>query len=49
VEKGSGNERFDQTALRAVRRASPFPRLPGVLRESKHEVGLRFRAEDINK
>jgi TonB family protein len=48
VEKSSGNQRYDQTALRAARRASPFPRLPGVLRQSSHEVGLRFRAEDIN-
>ena len=47
MEKGSGNDRFDQSALRAVERAAPFPPLPSGLREATHEVGVRFRAEDL--
>lgn len=47
LEKGSGNSRFDASALRAAERAAPYPPLPAGLRQRVHEVGVRFRAEDI--
>ncbi|MCF8035147.1 MAG: cell envelope integrity protein TolA [Desulfarculaceae bacterium] len=48
LEKGSGNSRLDASAVRAVERAAPFPPLPSVVRGREHEVGLRFKPEDIN-
>jgi TonB family protein len=36
VEKSSGDEAFDESALRAVRTASPFPAVPEAI---KHVVG----------
>ena len=36
VEKSSGDEAFDESALRAVRTAAPFPAVPEVI---KHVVG----------
>ncbi|MGD9123949.1 MAG: energy transducer TonB [Desulfarculaceae bacterium] len=47
LEKGSGNSRFDQSCLRAAERGAPFPPLPPEVRSSSHEVGVRFRAEDL--
>ena len=46
-EKGSGNAYFDQSAVRAVRKASPLPPLPEWIRETQLEVGLRFRSTDF--
>lgn len=46
VEKSSGNERYDQTTLRAVQSASPFPRMPAGLHQSILELGFHFRPED---
>ncbi|MBU1276781.1 MAG: cell envelope integrity protein TolA [Proteobacteria bacterium] len=48
LEKSSGNSRLDSSALRAVEKAAPFPPLPSVVREREHEIGLRFRPEDLN-
>lgn len=48
LERSSGNSRLDASALRAVEKAAPFPPLPSVVREREHEVGLRFRPEDLN-
>ncbi|MEW5912988.1 MAG: energy transducer TonB [Thermodesulfobacteriota bacterium] len=48
LEKASGNRRLDQSALRAVERAAPFPPLPSIVRGRSHEVGIRFRPEDID-
>lgn len=48
LEQGSGNGRFDASALRAAERAAPYPPLPAGLHERVHEVGVRFRAEDIS-
>lgn len=42
LEQGSGNARFDQSAIRATEKAAPFPPPPGSLRE----LGVRFRVED---
>ncbi len=42
VEKGSGNRQFDESLLKAVRKASPFPALPEDFTEDTLETGLRF-------
>ncbi len=42
VEKGSGNRQFDESLLKAVRKASPFPPLPEDFTEDTLETGLRF-------
>ena len=41
-EKGSGNKYFDQSAERAIRKASPFPPLPDGVNDSSLEIGIRF-------
>ncbi|MFQ5427595.1 MAG: cell envelope integrity protein TolA [Thermodesulfobacteriota bacterium] len=42
VEKGSGNRHFDDSLLKAVKKASPFPPLPQDYTEDILETGLRF-------
>ncbi len=44
MEKGSGNSFFDDSVLRAIRKASPLPVPPEQLRgaEEVYEVGFRF-------
>ncbi len=42
VEKGSGNRQFDDSLLKAVKKASPFPPLPEDFQEDILETGLRF-------
>ncbi len=41
IEKGSGDALFDKSAIRAVRKSAPFPKLPPQLGE-RLEVGMRF-------
>jgi len=43
-EKRSGNRFFDESALKAVRKAAPFPPLPEWVREGSIEVGIRFHS-----
>jgi TonB family protein len=47
VEKASGNSLFDESAVRAVRRASPLPALPEVITYPKVEIDIRFRPEGL--
>jgi TonB family protein len=47
LEEASGNSRFDASALRAAERAAPYPALPAFVREGVHEVGVRFKAADL--
>lgn len=42
VEKSSGSSQFDDSLLKAVRKASPFPPLPEDFTEDILETGLRF-------
>jgi TolA protein len=44
IERGSGNPYFDDSVLRAIRKASPLPVPPEQLRggEDHYEVGFRF-------
>jgi TonB family protein len=43
IEERSGNEYYDQSALRAIRKANPLPPLPKDLRGKPLEVGINFR------
>ncbi len=49
IEKGSGNQLFDQSALRAVEESGPFPPLPPPLQPGPLEIGVRFRPNQIGK
>lgn len=42
VEKSSGSKAFDESLLKAIRKAAPFPPLPTDLEGSFLETGLRF-------
>lgn len=41
-EKRSGNRYFDESALKAVRKAAPFPPLPAGIGEGSVDIGIRF-------
>jgi TonB family protein len=41
-EKKSGNALYDQMAMRAIRRAEPFPPIPKELGDDNLEIGIRF-------
>ena len=41
-EKKSGNAVYDQSAMRAVRKAEPLPPIPKELGENTLEIGIRF-------
>jgi TonB family protein len=41
-EKKSGNDLYDQTAVRAIKKAEPLPPIPNELNENTLEVGIRF-------
>ncbi len=43
IEERSGNEYYDQSALRAIRKANPLPPLPKDLRGEPLDVGINFR------
>jgi len=43
IEKKSGNEYYDQSALRAIRKANPLPPLPDELSGAPLEVGINFK------
>ena len=49
LEKSSGNRAFDESCLAAVQRAAPYPPFPSGLRDRRMEVGVRFRADDMNQ
>lgn len=44
-EKKSGNTLYDQMAMRAIKKAEPFPPIPKELGEEAFEVGIRFHPE----
>lgn len=44
-EKKSGNPVYDQTALRAIKKAEPFPPLPREFDGNTLEIGIRFYPE----
>jgi TonB family protein len=46
-EKRSGNRFFDESALKAIRKASPFPPLPAWVGEASLGVGIRFHSSEL--
>lgn len=46
LEESSGNKYFDESTLRAVRQAAPFPPLPASIKKRSIEIGIRFRPEE---
>ncbi|MEI7674017.1 MAG: energy transducer TonB, partial [Deltaproteobacteria bacterium] len=46
-EKRSGNRFFDESALKAIRKASPFPPLPPWYSETSLGVGIRFHSSEL--
>lgn len=46
-EKSSGNTYFDESALKAIRKAGPFPPLPEWLNANVFEVGIRFHSSEL--
>lgn len=46
-EKRSGNRYFDESALRAVKKADPFPPLPYWVRENSIDIGIRFHSTEL--
>ena len=41
-EKKSGNALYDQSAMRAIKKAEPLPPIPQELSEDILEIGIRF-------
>jgi len=46
-EQSSGNTYFDESALKAIRKAGPFPPLPEWLNANVFEVGIRFHSSEL--
>ncbi|MBN1382469.1 MAG: TonB C-terminal domain-containing protein [Deltaproteobacteria bacterium] len=46
-EERSGNRYFDDSVLKAIRKASPFPPFPSEFGERSIELGIRFYASDL--
>jgi colicin import membrane protein len=46
-EKRSGNRYFDESALKAIRKAGPFPPLPAWISERSLDVGIRFHSSEL--
>ena len=46
-EKRSGNRYFDDSGVRAVKKASPLPPLPFWIRGESIEIGIRFRSDEL--
>jgi len=46
-EKKSGNKYFDESAVKAVKKASPFPALPEWFGDASLEMGIRFRSSEL--
>jgi TonB family protein len=46
-EKRSGNRYFDESAMKAIKKASPFPPLPDSIRDNNIDVGIRFHSTEF--
>ena len=46
-EKKSGNKYFDESAMKAIKKASPLPALPDWIRGSNIELGIRFHSSEL--
>jgi TonB family protein len=47
-ERKSGNRYFDDSAMRAIKKASPLPPLPSWIRGNDIEIGIRFRSDELH-
>lgn len=48
-EKRSGNRYFDDSTLKAVQKASPFPPLPEWIPDRVVEIGIRFHSSELKR
>jgi colicin import membrane protein len=48
-EKRSGNRYFDESAMKAIQRASPLPPLPAWISDSSLAVGIRFHSAEMRR
>lgn len=48
-EKNSGNRYFDDSALKAVKKSSPFPPFPSFIIENYIEIGFRFHSAELRQ
>ena len=46
-EKRSGNRYFDESTMKAIEKAGPFPPLPERIRDDSIEVGIRFHSSEM--
>lgn len=46
-EKSSGNRYFDDSAIKAVKKSSPFPPLPSYISGNYIEIGIRFHSKEL--
>jgi len=46
-EKHSGNRYFDESVMKAIKRASPFPPIPQWIIDNSIEVGIRFHSSEF--
>jgi TonB family protein len=46
-EKNSGNRYFDESAIKAIKKAGPFPPLPEWLDERYIDLGIRFYSSEL--
>jgi TonB family protein len=46
-ERRSGNRYFDDSSVRAIRKASPFPPLPGEIGDRNIDLGIRFHSKEL--
>jgi colicin import membrane protein len=46
-EKKSGNALYDQSAMRAIKKAEPLPPIPKELKQNSFEFGIRFTPDSI--
>ena len=47
-EKSSGNRYFDDSALNAVKKSTPFPPLPSYIFGKQMEIGIRFHSSELH-
>jgi len=46
-EKRSGNRYFDESAMKAIKKASPFPPFPDSIRDNNIDIGIRFHSMEF--
>jgi len=46
-EKRSGNKYFDESAMKAIKKASPLPALPDWIKGSNIELGIIFHSSEL--